>query len=366
MRVGILGYYGQGNLGDDAVLEGLLKALERASPRATPIVYSLHPEAVLLPDYAEVRRARIFNFPAMLKSVGEIDCVLIGGGGVLHDYSLDAPTRYLLWALAARVRRRRVMLAALGVGPVATRLGAAQIKATASLADLITVRDNPSAQWLRFAGVKKPIEVLADPALIACSRPTERQQTSPAPAVFALRPWPPLSAGNEDLARSLAMAADAVVRRLDARALLMPFHTPGDDAFCAAVKTMMEEKDRAAIIARPTSAQQAIDMLAQASVLVSMRFHGLIFAAAAGIPMVALACDEKLSSLMAEIGQERFSLPLEGLDPENVSAACEGAIGDWIESAAKAKQRFESLQSRAARIEVHLSEFLARAARTLS
>lgn len=358
-RIGLLGYYGTRNLGDEAVLEGLLRAIESARPGSRVIVYASDPASVVPHPAVEVRRLRVYNLAAMVRAVGEMGALVIGGGGVLHDHSLAAPSRYLLWATAARLRRRPVMLAAVGVGAIHTRVGAMQIRAVASLADTVSVRDESSLRWLRLIGVNKKVDVLADPALLICM-PHEHVEYPPGPAVFALRRWPPARRDDEDLARLLARAADAVVHRLGADLTFMPFHTPMDESFCATVRGMMEHPQRARVVARPASPKAAIEELARARVLVSMRLHGLMLAAGTGVSLVAVACDEKLASFMAAIGQEEFCLPLETLQPDAVAAACEGAVAERADSAAKVAASIRDLQARAGKITAVLRDFLAR------
>ncbi len=357
-RIGVLGYYGTRNLGDEAVLQGLLRALESAAPGSRFVVYATDPASVAPHSALEVRRVRVYNFAAMLRAVREIDALVIGGGGVLHDHSLAAPSRYLLWAAAARLRGRRVMLAAVGVGPVRTIIGAAQIRAVARLADMVSVRDESSLKWLRRIGVKKEAEILADPALLVCADPVERATAGAGPAVFALRKWPPLRSAYEGLAHRLAEAADAVVRELDTRAVLMPFHSQRDDEFCAVVQGMMKRAERASVVPRPASPQDAIEQLARARVVVSMRLHGLMLAAGTGVPLVAVACDEKLASFMAAIGQEESCLPLDTVEPDGLAAACKKAVARRAESAEKVAASLRELRGRAGNLATMLRRFL--------
>jgi polysaccharide pyruvyl transferase CsaB len=363
LRVGLLGWYGNRNLGDDALLEGLLQLFGRTAPGARVIVYATDPAALPPHPAAQVRRARVMNFAAMVKAVGDIDALVMGGGGILHDYMRFAASRYVLWALAAKLRRRPVMLAAVGVGPIRTRMGALQVRAVTALADVISVRDEKSEQWLRLIGVKKKVEVVADPALLICEPARERGACGHGQAIFALRRWPPFGGDPRSLARLLARGVDAAAQTLNTRVLLMPLHSTRDDLFCAAVRGAMEHPERARVLTRPASAAAAIELLAQARVVASMRLHALILGAMAGVPLVALACDEKLTSFMAAIGQARFCLPLESAQPDNLSAACADAISAFDASRPEVGRALEEMRSRAARMAYLVRDFLSPVAR---
>lgn len=359
-RIGLMGFYGMHNLGDEAVLEGLLRALEGAVPGVRTTVYPHGPGAVALHACVEVRHVRLRNIGAMLRAVREMDALVIGGGGILHDYRLGSPLRYLLWAMAARLGGKPVMLACVGVGPIRTRLGAAQIRATAALANVVTVRDEASARRLRTIGVRKAVSVLADPALIICPDRPDHAARGSGPAAFVLRQWPPMRGEPVAPPRLLAAAVDATAQRLGCGIALVPFDSPRDDSFCEAVRGMMEHATSARVAPRPASPRAAIEELAQARLVVSMRLHALILATAAGVPVVALACDEKISSFMAATGREEHCLPVETLDPRRLAATCEAAIAKQAESARRIAESFRELQTRAGKITGILRDFLAR------
>ena len=249
------------------------------------------------------------------------------------------------------------MLAAVGVGPIRTRIGMLQARAVTSLANVVSVRDEKSSQWLRMIGVKNKVKVLADPALLICE-PRGRGACGHGQAVFALRRWPPLGGDLRSLARLLAKGVDAAARTLDTQVLLMPFHSPSDDLLCAAVRGAMEHPERARVLARPASPAAAIELLAGASVVVSMRLHALILGAMAGAPLVALAGDEKLASFMAAIGQARYCLPLESVQPDDLAASCARAVSAFSTSRPEVGRALEEMRRRAERMACMMRDFL--------
>ena len=55
--------------------------------------------------------------------------------------------------------------------------------------------------------------------------------------------------------------------------------------------------------------------VARADLLVSMRLHALVFAARAGVPMLALAYARKMRGLMRALGMERWVVEVESRTP---------------------------------------------------
>src|SRR6185369_5141968 len=54
--------------------------------------------------------------------------------------------------------------------------------------------------------------------------------------------------------------------------------------------------------------------------LVAMRLHALIFGAIAGVPLLALAYDPKVTQLMSRLGQEASCIPLAELQSNRAAA----------------------------------------------
>ncbi|MGM9579483.1 MAG: polysaccharide pyruvyl transferase family protein, partial [Evtepia sp.] len=73
------------------------------------------------------------------------------------------------------------------------------------------------------------------------------------------------------------------------------------------------------------TAAQTIGILSRMQVVVSMRLHGLIFAAGQGVPLVGIVYDQKVSSFLSYIGQDLYE-DLESLTAENLKALIDGAV----------------------------------------
>ena len=99
-----------------------------------------------------------------LRAIRECDLFLLGGGGLLQDettvYNVLKWLRYLRFALKAG---KKTVLYANSVGPLKWRMNRWLVKKFLNRVDLITLRDRMSAELLRRIGVRKNVEVTADP-----------------------------------------------------------------------------------------------------------------------------------------------------------------------------------------------------------
>src|SRR5690606_16223699 len=113
MRVLLSGYYGFGNLGDEAILAGLGSALEHRGHQ--PVVLSNDPAGTERLHSFEARH-RVRGLVGALTSV---DAVVSGGGGLLQDAtSARSLTYYLSVLRLARAFGRRTAVYAQSLGPL--------------------------------------------------------------------------------------------------------------------------------------------------------------------------------------------------------------------------------------------------------
>src|SRR5262245_58869930 len=83
-RILLAGYYGSGNTGDEAILASVLQDLRALRPGLEFIVVSASPTQTAA-RYA-VRSISGSGIPAIIDAASESDAIVLGGGGVFHDY----------------------------------------------------------------------------------------------------------------------------------------------------------------------------------------------------------------------------------------------------------------------------------------
>lgn len=179
LTVSIMGWYGNRNAGDEAVLAGILQHVRKISPLATINVFSNRPEetsqlhkvnglyelpsslwqALKTPYFWGFRRAYLPGIKVLRKT----DLCIIGGGGIIADHNpqlIDAWCRKIKIALSTS---KKVCLYGIGVEPLIYKSSVRKITNLFNRLDLITVRDNESKQILLDAGIENVV-VAADPA----------------------------------------------------------------------------------------------------------------------------------------------------------------------------------------------------------
>ncbi len=301
----ISGYYGCGNIGDEAVLAGLLAGFRRLCPAAEISVLSANPAATTA--LHGVRAAPRCSLSAVREELAGSQLFVSGGGGLLQDTtSWRSPLYYLglLWM----ARRRGIPAVALcqGIGPLRRgwlrRLSARVFRSL----DLIVVREEASAQLLADMGLPRAdIHVAADAAWLMESAPPpevaallERESlhlSSPMVGVFVRG----LSTSAE-LWEAIAAGLGEFLRRHLARSMFVPLQKPGDTQASQAVMKRLGAP--ASILAKEHSPAALLGLTGRFDLVVGMRLHGLILAAHAGVPAVGISYDPKVAAFLRQAG----------------------------------------------------------------
>lgn len=318
-RAGVLisGFYGFGNLGDEAVLAGILQSLRPRLGGVPLIVLSGDPAATAAAH--DVEAIDRIDAGSILRAMRRVRLFLSGGGSLLQDATSARSALYylgLLWVAAGLVPR--TMIYASGIGPL--RRAPIRMLAGRLLArlDAVSVRDADSATLVRALAPGAAPVLTADPAVVLTAAPPQRADEllvtlglagDPLLGV-AVRPW-----GGNAFAEPLGRALRDAAGRLGAKVVMLPFHPVLD----LPLSRTLAASSGGVVVEQPLSPGDALALIARMRVLVGLRLHALLFAAVAGTPPVGLAYDPKVTALMRELGVGE-ALPLDARPEESARA----------------------------------------------
>jgi polysaccharide pyruvyl transferase CsaB len=342
-RVLIGGYYGHGNAGDEAILAGMLDALRALRPGLAVTVASGDPERTVAEH--GVHAVSSGDLPELIAAVRESGLVILGGGGLFHDYwpvpeesfltarqgGLPAYVAYP--ALAALLGRPAVIYAA-GVGPLTTEEGRRLTRIAFALCRRATVRDPGSLALLGEIAPDLSVELAADPAFGL--RPAAGPETEELLASLgigaeerltgvSLRHWD-FGVSPEAWEAEVARGLDLHLSEISGRLLLLPFQSEAgtwedDLAVSRRVAAALSRPERALVLDRRPRPAELAGLIGRCERVLAMRFHAALFALAAGVPAAALAYDPKVASLLDEAGLGRLALPPARWRAEEIAAA---------------------------------------------
>ncbi len=263
---------GAGNLGDEALLAGLLAALRQRGVEA--IVASVAPARTR----TEHGVAAVDRFGGTLAALARVDAVVSGGGGLLQDATSFRSLAYYLGVVAAaRVARRPVAVFAQSLGPLSPRGARAVRRVLRGVA--LGLRDAPSLELAAELGLDA--HPVADTALLLDPAPAP-EPGAPAPLVLVPRAgYPLLTDALVACARAWADAGGPVrVAAVDPRR--------DADEVERLLRTFPNAEHRTAH--RP---DELLAAFAGAHAVLSGRLHGMVLGAVAGAPVAGLAYDPR-------------------------------------------------------------------------
>lgn len=352
LRVGISGSYGGMNLGDEAILEGILTELRREVP-ARITVLSRNPADTLARHGVEKAISpRALTRTEMRAEMEQLDLFILGGGGILYDHDAEA---YLREVLLAHELGIPVVVYAISAGPLVRESSRRAVREALNHARVITVRDRQAYRLLEDVGITREMHLTADPAfLIEPEELSVESLTAEGVEVdrllvgFSVRePGPAAPDIDPDAYHALlANAADFIVDRYDAEVVFVPMEK-ADVQHSHAVVAKMQNSESAEILRRRYSPRQILHLMGRFEFVVGMRLHFLIFAALRGTPFAALPYASKVSGLIEQLGMDMP--PMENIEAGQLIARIDRSWDRRDEIRAKIRESVPSLKMRASR-----------------
>jgi polysaccharide pyruvyl transferase WcaK-like protein len=301
----LAGAFGQGNLGDDALLRAFVGAL----PEWHLAVTTHDPTEAAALGCEPVRTSRP---EAVGRAAARADAIVVGGGTIFKTMHPAAGRRRLallanVAALGATSALRGRPLALVGVG--ASDLTDWRSRSLARFivrrSDLLVLRDEESSHALIRAGVPGPFRVGADPAWTLLrppeARPSPDSSVLVVPSTYAVATdgWDGMVQRTADTVEHLLNAGLRVHLQVWQRQTPA---TPIDDE--RIVQALLSRFGHSvAVLPTPLCLTDAVRAMSDMATVLSFRFHALLAAAAAGVPAVAVAHEAKLGAIARRLEQ---------------------------------------------------------------
>lgn len=349
----IAGAFGHGNVGDDSIALAQCRLLREIEPEVRIVLLGGEPRRLrqtLGEDGCYLSWRSPGRVARLVGLVRRCDAVLIGGGGLLSD-RLHFYRPYVVLALVAEALRKPVMFYGVGAYPPSTITYRLMARAALGRAAAVTVRDAFSAESIAATGLRRHAVVAADPAITlrppANAAVAVREDDRPLIGV-SLRPMydaPSLMPDPRELAAKLARCLDAIGDATQGRLTLFPMHfgTPDDDAL---FDDLVIRRMRRPVVVELKARQRPQDVLAgiaQCDVVLGMRLHANILAAAAGVPSIALAYDPKIREFMRQLGAEDRVVEMAELEPDDLAGRVATLLDERESASLRIQERVEKL-----------------------
>lgn len=345
-KVLISGYYGFDNAGDDTVLYGIIGSLKKQHPAINLAVLSNKPKETMalfgIPAYNRWR------FSEILKQLKSSDLLLMGGGSLLQDATSPRSVMYYLSIVTmAKLLGKPVIFYAQGFGPITHPISKFLIRTVVNKVDIITVRDQGSADDMKKLGVTRPLHITADPAVTI--RPEEIdlnlsrkwiKENGKKSVAISVRKWK----NEENYKKSIARMADEMIQK-GWNVYFLPMQFPADVSPSRDITEYMTESG-AILLDEQMNFHEIISFIGHMDFILGMRLHSIIIAAVLGVPFVGISYDPKIDRFIERMEMDSAGA-IQTLSYENLSTAVNPALEQLDELKTKLGIKIQELTSQA-------------------
>ncbi len=307
-KILLAGYLGCGNLGDDAVMLGVV---DKFGPEIEYSALSGFPEETY----------RTYNIPGIArkemksveKAIQAADALVFPGGSIFQDATSVMSVMYYAQLIKiAKKNGKKVILLGQGVGPLSTWLGKRTAAQAFNSADLVVCRDPSSVQALRELGVKSKVHLGADSAFLLPPPVVEEGGTFSVGSMksVAIAPRPLDKKGVNEVA--LFGEFCRLVFQAGQAPTLVEMDAVEDGPIIDAISKQQGGRiPQLRKLGSPITVQQR---LARMDSVVAMRLHAGILATTVGVPPLMISYDPKVAAFAKQLDLGS-ALPVEGLTP---------------------------------------------------
>lgn len=312
-RLLVIGSYGAGNLGDDAIFAGLQALLKKLKWKGELFVthggHSSSKEIYAKAIHVDLKPLKPFK----AHSFPQVDLAIMGGGGLFVDTEgMKVP---LFWSRQMPAKTPLILIGQ-SLGPLKHLSSRKITKWALKKAEAIQLRDPLSLSEL--AKLKLKGEAGTDLALHylkTLPKPKRKKNT----LILSLRNW---DSDTNQSWQPILKAAKALAKKHKLKLKILAMDLKNQEEIKKLKATKLE-------VLTPQSAEEAYKHFASSKLVISMRLHASLFAVAAETPTLALSYSSKVQGLFTSLNlQDGFAMTkTKGLTAKEIKELAEPLLG---------------------------------------
>jgi polysaccharide pyruvyl transferase CsaB len=298
-KIMISGYYGYGNIGDEAILESIVLSLKKHRDDIEFVILSSNPEKTS--KYLDVKSINRNNLFLIIKELLNTNLFISGGGGLFQDVTSNSNVIYYGGLLKiAQILGVKTMIYAQGIGPLNNSISRKVLSNLFNKSNIITIREEYSKNDLIKMGVKKNINVTADPVLILDKSDLNILQSigirkNKKFIGVSIRPW---YQWYERQFKAFSSILYQIARKYDYNILIIPFQKSSDLWLSNELYSCLKSRNYGGIetfiLDKELRPKEMMSLISDMDIIIGMRLHALIMSAANYIPAIGIVYDPKV------------------------------------------------------------------------
>lgn len=384
MRIGLLDHMGYGNLGDAATQEALMANIRSRIPDAEIVGFSLNPNDTRKrhniacysithwhPGLSEDKTAdpgkrkpqfqvksalkgipvvssiirKILNFGREVAHLARtfrllrgLDTLIIAGGGQLSDLwrgPWSHPYNVLKFSVLTKLADRKLLFVNVGAGPLKHPLSKVFVKHSVQLADYVSLRDAESQALIQHLGVRRTTQVFPDSVygLDVSSYRSAAADMRPRPVV-GINPigfcdpriWPRqdfrvYSRYIDKIAQfALWLLRENYDLRIYSGEASVDLYAI-EDLKKRLGGSLSSTEIESLTIPLGENVEDLVTQMSSLDLIVTSKFHGVVFSHLLEKPVVALSYHHKIEDLMQALGHSQYCLSIDTFDVSRLTDA---------------------------------------------
>lgn len=375
-KVLICGFYGNYNLGDEAMLSGMIQLLQEQDQNLSFTVFSndVKDTSQRYNVRAIDRLSRKQRLQRLL-AIAQSQHFILGGGDLLRDSVMSSIAATWLKPLQKAIHFNcRTAVLGISVGEIWRDESKTLIPKVLNQVNLIAVRDDNSKRILESLGVTKRIYVMSDLALQTLSELTPKRahpSDCPPQVGISLRHlslrgqsvnqniYPTILKEIATVADTLAEKYGAIIHLLPLRTYADHYHSTDDDYISALAAMRYSRYSSQFVVHRYFDSLSTFnEVISKLDLVIGMRLHSLILGAGAGVPVIGAEYDPKIRGFLEEIDQADRCLPLDKFNQEEILPLAHDILSHRAESLAKLQSGMNNYRARLVEVKEALHQFL--------
>lgn len=349
MRARLLaaGYFGCGNLGDDAILAGFAEGLREENVDLIAMAGS--PERMMRNN--GIRGIPRKDMKEVAKTMEDCDALVFPGGSIFQDVtSVGSVMYYANLVKMAKKQGKKVIMLGQGVGPLNNFIGKRAAAGAFNAADVIVVRDAASVGTLKALGVRHNPKVAADMAyLLPPPELREESQSYSAAGMksigISIRPWG--SDKNKTVIKEFGELAKLLYQK-QYMPVMIGMDGVEDQPLIDEISKMHGGK--VPELKNLPNPRQLQERLMRMEAVIAMRLHAGILASTVCVPSYMVAYDPKVTAFANAMG---FPTPpsMQGITAQRIFEGFQSFVQNR-DRTAESLQRKREEQVRLARLNI--------------
>ncbi|MCK5682511.1 polysaccharide pyruvyl transferase family protein, partial [bacterium] len=310
----VSGFYGKGNLGDEAILSGLKKIFSDTSNNLKPLTFDVE----YTRDLHGLEGINRNTLADVIDGIKNSSMIISGGGGLFQDWSLLTPLYYGSVFFLGSLFQKRIFAIGQSIGPLKRKISEIVTIASLKKAEAIFVRDIFSKEFLD-PRIKKPVYLSGDLVFqlesdYSSKKSPEKRLTSCCPVHIGinLRNW---KFTSKDFTGILCSALNRISEESEStyKIIHCPFRGNDEGEITQRITDAIPSAET--FITRDH--RDMIGKIADFDLFITMRLHGIIFALLSATPFLALCYDDKMLNFLNTFGLGEFAIKIEDLTIEH-------------------------------------------------